>query len=98
MRLERRWMNKFQWLVFITVTIVVIMVIVFTLQPLRLQSKLVSPTLEKVFGQKVQKVVATPSPTPAPPQTPKTFKFDSSTDLKMELEKVNPQVLDSDFE
>lgn len=39
----------------------------------------------------------TPSLAPAPPQTPKTFKFDSSTDLKAEWEKVNPQILDSDF-
>lgn len=40
-----------------------------------------------------------PSPIPIPtPSTPKTFKFDASNDLKMELEKVNPQVLDSDFE
>lgn len=36
--------------------------------------------------------------TPESPQAPKSFKFNSSTDLKMELEKVNPQVLDSDFE
>lgn len=36
--------------------------------------------------------------TPAPPQAPKTFQFDASTDLKAELEKVNPQILDSDFE
>lgn len=36
--------------------------------------------------------------TPAPPQAPKTFKFDRSTDLKLELEKINPEVLDSDFE
>ena len=42
-----------------------------------------------------------PIPTPVPvasPNAPKTFNFDSSTDLKMELQKVNPQVLDSDFE
>lgn len=42
-----------------------------------------------------------PSTTPVPvssPNAPKTFKFDESTDLKMELDKVNPQVLDSDFE
>lgn len=41
------------------------------------------------------------SPTSAPvstPNAPKTFKFDSSTDLKAELEKVNPEVLESDFE
>ncbi len=39
-----------------------------------------------------------PSNTPTPAPTPKTFKFDKSTDLKKELEGVNPQVLDSDFE
>jgi hypothetical protein len=42
---------------------------------------------------------ATPAPTPLPtPNAPKTFTFNSSTDLASELEKVNPQVLDSDFE
>lgn len=53
-------------------------------------------------GNKSDKL-ANPSPvptdTPVPtPNAPKTFKFDSTTDLKLELEKVNPQVLDSDFE
>lgn len=28
---------------------------------------------------------------------PKEIKYDGSTDLKKELESVNPQVLDSDF-
>ena len=55
---------------------------------------LVGPTfIQQIISQQ-------PSPTPAPsptPNAPKTFQFDSSTDLKMELEKVNPQVLDSDF-
>lgn len=38
-------------------------------------------------------------PTPvATPNAPKTYFFDSSTDLKQELEKVNPQIFDSDFE
>lgn len=39
-----------------------------------------------------------PTQTPIPSPTPKTFNFDSSTDLKQELETINPQVLDSDFE
>lgn len=44
-------------------------------------------------------VQQTPTPTPVSiPNAPKTFNFDSSTDLKMELDKVNPQVVDSDFE
>ena len=33
----------------------------------------------------------------AVPVAPKTFQFDSSTDLKQELEKINPVLLDSDF-
>lgn len=40
-------------------------------------------------------VQSTPAPTP---NAPKIFKFDSSTDLKKELDSINPQVLDSDFE
>lgn len=53
---------------------------------------LVGPTLQ-VREQ------SSPAPTPAPtPAVPKTFQFDSSTDLKVEWEKVNPQVLDADFE
>lgn len=39
----------------------------------------------------------TPTPISQSPQAPKTFKFDRNTDLKSELEKVNPQVLDADF-
>lgn len=42
-----------------------------------------------------------PPPAPAPvstPNAPKTFDFDSSIDLRQELDKINPQVLDSDFD
>lgn len=37
------------------------------------------------------------SVTPSPPKIPKTFQYDGSTDLKKELDNINPQVLDSDF-
>lgn len=40
----------------------------------------------------------TPQLTTVPASTPKTFKFDASTDLKKELDSINPQVLDNDFE
>lgn len=42
----------------------------------------------------------TPSlpPTSTPQPTPKTFKFNNSHDLKKELETVDPQVSESDFE
>lgn len=36
-----------------------------------------------------------PQLTPTP--TPVEFKFDKNTDLKKELESINPQVLDEDF-
>lgn len=50
-------------------------------------------------GNKTDKI-ASPgfSPSPTPVSTPKTFQFDSTTDLQKELEKVDPKVLDSDFE
>ncbi len=51
------------------------------------------------FIQQITHSQPIPTPTPvATPNAPKTFQFDSSSDLKAELEKVNPQVLDSDFE
>lgn len=40
----------------------------------------------------------TPTTSMATPNAPKTFNFDSTTDLKQELEKINPQILDHDFE
>ncbi len=41
-----------------------------------------------------QLVISTPTPGPRP----KVFKYDAATDLKQELEKINPQIYDSDFE
>jgi hypothetical protein len=52
--------------------------------------KLLSPILEKASLQKM-----TPSVTPTP--TPIEFKFNRSTDLKKELDLVNPQVESSEF-
>jgi hypothetical protein len=52
------------------------------------QDNLVAPGLQQ------DQQVSTPSPTPSI----KTFQFNSSTDLKVELEKVDPKVLDSDIE
>ncbi len=54
---------------------------------------LISPVLQKLAGQR-----ALPSETPSVIAAPQTFKFDRSTDLKKELEGINPQLLESDFE
>ncbi|OGE64426.1 hypothetical protein A3I48_00435 [Candidatus Daviesbacteria bacterium RIFCSPLOWO2_02_FULL_36_7] len=46
-------------------------------------------------------VLVSPSAIPSPSSEitqPKEMKYDSSTDLKKELDTVNPQVSDSDFE
>lgn len=55
--------------------------------------KLVTPDITSVK-------IVNPSPEPETPSynPPPEIKFDSSTDLKKELENINPQVLDSDFE
>lgn len=44
------------------------------------------------------KPAATVVPTSTPISVPKEYKFDSLTDLKKELDSINPQVLESDFE
>lgn len=54
-------------------------------------SQIISPQARN-FTQ----VKATPTITPTP--TPVEFNFDSSTDLKQELELVNPEVKKTDFE
>lgn len=62
--------------------LVVILVLVFSG---RKSSPMVTPT-------------SSPSFTPTPLPKLKTFQFDENTDLEKELEKVDPKVLDSDFE
>lgn len=37
-------------------------------------------------------IISSPSPSPT------GFKFDRATDLKKELDKIDPQILDSDFD
>lgn len=48
------------------------------------------------FSRSITQTMPAPTPSSAP-ASPQTFQFNSSTDLKMELNKVNPQVIDSDF-
>lgn len=55
-------------------------------------SSLVSP------NSLTEKVEATPTPEVNNIKAPKEVIYDSSTDLNAELESINPQVLDSDFE
>lgn len=84
-------MKKFLLWVFI-IFISLITLKIFVLTPLGWKYSLASP-----MGQKNYHFATTPTPVPTP-NSPRTFQFDSSTDLKLELDKVNPQMLDSDFE
>lgn len=74
----------------ILISITIIILIIFITIIFRSQ--------EKSVKNLVNPGVATIESTPTLSPTPKTFKFDSSTDLEKELESINPQVLDSDFE
>lgn len=40
---------------------------------------------------------STPLPSASSYNPPKEIKYDSSTDLKKELDSINPKVLDEDF-
>lgn len=76
----------------IIIIVIAIISIIFIIVSQKGDNTLIIPGFTR--EQKIE----SPQPTPAPPVAPKEFKFDRSTDLKMELEKVNPEVLDSDFE
>lgn len=50
------------------------------------------------INPKIQTSAASiPTPSISPTVAPKTYKFDKSTDLKKELEDINPMILESDF-
>jgi len=57
---------------------------------------LVSPGIGKGVGSVESQ--STPQPTVSSFNAPKEIKYDSSTDLQKELDSINPQVLDSDFD
>lgn len=84
----------------ITITLLLILIVIFVflgnlfLNNTRSQ-KLISSDgkniLQKVTGQKI-------APTPTPTPTPIEFHFDKSTNLQKELDTINPDVLNSDFD
>lgn len=89
-------MNSKIFIVAVGITIVALTAGIFILTPRGWKANLVSPGFNPLVAA-IQK--SNPEPSPSPNiKTPKEFKFDATTDLKMELEKVNPEVLDSDFE
>lgn len=71
--------------------VAVLIIMVFVFPHSKWEGGLVSP-LSSLMPKAPE-----PTSTSAPSPTPKTFKFDSSTDLKKELEGINPKVEESDF-
>lgn len=76
------------------VTIILILLLVFVVLVVKnlmgKKDSLVSPFLGKEINNTV------PSSTPFY-NPPKEIKYDSSTDLKQELESVNPEISEDDF-
>lgn len=58
---------------------------------------LVSAGLQQDSPQKIQPQ-SSPTPTATPYNPPKEIKYSQSTDLQKELDSVNPEVLNSDFD
>lgn len=73
------------------IILVIVILLIVVLGSKRGNFGLTSPNFNKPSKQTDRLPNATPN-------APKQYNFDSSTDLKMELESINPQILDSDFE
>lgn len=86
-------MRKKIILIVVTIFISLLLLKISLFPPQGWKVNLVNP-----MGQ-LDNLVSTPAPVviPSATPTPKTYKFDSTTDLKKELDSINPQVLDSDF-
>lgn len=88
-------MKKF---ILISILIIVLVVALLTIVKYTTTGNLISPVSEKsslIIKESDNEVKEAENTLP---NSPKTFKFDSSTDLKAELGKVDPKILDSDFE
>lgn len=78
-------------------TIIIAIVAMLTLGFLMFKSTPQNNTLASPNFDLSHPLSPTPTPTPEPPSPPKQFKFDGSTDLKKELDSIDPKVQDSDF-
>ena len=76
------------------VILIVILVVIFKIVAPLDNKQLVGANLSQIIDPPISEDV-TPFNTYNPP---KEFKYDTSTDLGAELESVNPQVLDNDFD
>lgn len=77
----------------LTIILIIILLGIFILAGIFIFS---DKTSDKLISSVASSVTQQPTPTPTP--TPIIYNFNESTDLKKELETINPQVLDSDFD
>lgn len=82
-------------LILFVVLIVVLIVIYKVVAPLDNKALVGANLSQEIDPPIAEDVDVTPFNTYNPP---KEFKFDSSTDLETELDSVNPQVFDGDFD
>ena len=76
----------------ITILLVALVIVIWLVARNNPQGRLFAPGYSQTLGEQVAE------PTNAAPVAPKTFELDATSDLEAELEKINPEVLDSDFE
>ncbi|MBI2019423.1 hypothetical protein HYS95_02000 [Candidatus Daviesbacteria bacterium] len=78
---------------FLIISLIILAAVILFFVTGRKNTQLVNPSLQ-------QETVKQSSSEPSVPlyNPPQEIKYDSSTDLKKELDTVNPQILDSDFE
>lgn len=77
------------------ILIVTILIVLFTFGYFVIKNSKKNSQLLNPNSKKAESVVV---PSIMPSATPKNYKFDRNTDLKNELDTINPKVLDSDFE
>jgi len=84
-------MNK-KTIVYAIIVLFIIIILIIVKNINKTNGELTNPGLVTTTGQDT-------APTTAPAYNPpKEIKYNESTDLKKELESINPEVLDSDFE
>lgn len=76
----------------IIIAIILMVVFIWLVGKSGIQQRITAPGFSQTLG------TSTPEPSATAPVAPTTYEYDASTDLEAELEKINPEVLDSDFQ
>lgn len=80
-----------------TILLSVVIIILAVLTMMKFRTHQTETLTSPGFFPKTTETAPISVPSPSSTPTPKNYNFDSSTDLRKELDSINPQVLDSDF-